>query len=114
MRKTISIFLLLTTFFASANTSLIDSKSTLESKVQLLLDREEISQTITNYGLSFDQLDWKLHRSVFTDEIQMDFSASIGDGLSTMQADDWVNGVKGFFHNLNATQHIAAPLTISI
>ena len=114
MRIFITLVLFLGAFVASANTQLIPITATMESKVQYLLDREEIAQTITNDGLSFDKLDWDMHRSVFTDEIQMDFSESIGSGLTVMKADDWVSGVKGFFNNLSATQHIAAPLTITI
>ncbi len=90
------------------------SQASLEERVQLLQDREEIGQLIVNYGLAFDMQDWNLHRSVFTDEIEMDFTASIGDGLVTMQADDWVEGVKPFFANLEGTQHIAMPLIIRI
>ena len=86
----------------------------VEQQVQLLLDREEIGQVIVNYGLAFDMQDWALHRSVFTDEIEMDFSASIGDGLVAMTADAWVEAVKPFFANLAGTQHIAMPLTIEI
>lgn len=85
-----------------------------DSKIQYLLDRNEIVQAIVNYGLAFDMQDWQLHRSVFTDEIEMDFSASIGDGLTKMTADDWVEGVKPFFANLEGTQHIAMPLIVRI
>ncbi|GFE63528.1 nuclear transport factor 2 family protein [Litoreibacter roseus] len=85
-----------------------------EAQLQMLVDREEIGQVIVNYGLAFDMQDWVLHRSVFTDEIEMDFSASIGDGLVTMQADDWVSAVQPFFANLEGTQHIAMPLIIEI
>lgn len=87
---------------------------TNEEKIQYLMDREEIGQQIIHYGLSFDRRDWELHRSVFTEEIQMDFSASIGDGMTTMKADDWVASVKPFFENLKATQHIGIPLSIQI
>lgn len=84
-------------------------------KLQLLLDREEIRDVITRYSFSLDMRDWKLHRSCFTDEIQMDYSASIGEGeLKTYQADKWVERVKPFFMNLEATQHIAMPLSIEI
>lgn len=44
----------------------------------------------------------------------MDFSASIGDGLTTLKADEWVAAVKPFFENLQATQHIGIPLSIQI
>ncbi|MEM7547954.1 MAG: nuclear transport factor 2 family protein, partial [Pseudomonadota bacterium] len=63
---------------------------------------------------AFDMQDWDLHRSVFTDEIQMDFTASLGGGLQTMMADQWVAAVKPFFASLNGTQHIAMPLIIEI
>ncbi|GAB5480648.1 MAG: hypothetical protein Pars92KO_04050 [Parasphingorhabdus sp.] len=104
-------------FFGVAHarsTPLVAQDESIEQKVQLLLDREEIAQVIINYGLAFDMQDWALHRTVFTDEIQMDFSASIGDGLQTMTADDWVEGVKPFFANLNGTQHIAMPLVTKV
>ncbi|MEL7110824.1 MAG: nuclear transport factor 2 family protein [Pseudomonadota bacterium] len=100
---------------ANADPNLIvDANSTLEQKIQRLLDREEIEQVIINYGLAFDKQDWALHRSVFTDEIEMDFTASLGGGLRSMTADEWVEGVRPFFANLQGTQHIAMPLTVEI
>ncbi|MEM9013423.1 MAG: nuclear transport factor 2 family protein [Pseudomonadota bacterium] len=88
--------------------------ATVETKLQVLLDREEVRQVIVNYGLAFDMRDWALHRSVFTDEIEMDFSASIGDGLVAISADDWVAAVRPFFEALDGTQHVAMPLSIEI
>ncbi|WP_299621778.1 nuclear transport factor 2 family protein [uncultured Tateyamaria sp.] len=105
---------LLPTFVAAQQIPIVDPVSSPEVKLQILLDREEIRQVITNYGLAFDMQDWDLHRSVFTDEIQMDFTASLGGGLQTLSADDWVSAVKPFFANLEGTQHIAMPLTIQI
>lgn len=99
---------------AAQQAPLVAPEASSEERLQLLLDREEIGQVIVNYGLAFDMQDWELHRSVFTDEIEMDFSASIGDGLTTMSADDWVAGVRPFFANLQGTQHIAMPLVIEI
>ncbi len=84
-------------------------------KLNELLDKQALSELIVSYGHSFDRKDWKLHRSLFTDEIEMDFSASIGgSGLTTFDADEWVGLVKPFFQNLNATQHIGYPLSIEI
>lgn len=93
---------------------IVDPAASVEAKLQRLLDREEIAQVIVDYGHAFDRQDWALHRSVFTDEIEMDFSASIGDGLVTMQADDWVAAVQPFFAALDATQHVTMPLAIEI
>lgn len=96
------------------STRLVEPSATLEVKLQRLLDREEIGQVIVNYGLAFDRQDWVLHRSLFTDTIEMDFSASIGDGLTIMSADAWVAGVKPFFAAFAGTQHIVMPLSIEI
>jgi len=43
----------------------------LEEKLQLLSDRTEISELIHRYGAAADQKDWKLMRSMFTDEIEV-------------------------------------------
>lgn len=87
----------------------------VEAQVRLLLDREEIADVMVRYGYSFDMKDWGLHRSCFTDEIEMDFSASIGGGgLTRHRADEWVSLVRPFFERLHATQHIATPLKIVI
>ncbi|GFE66751.1 nuclear transport factor 2 family protein [Litoreibacter roseus] len=88
---------MLPTFVAAQQAPIAEPASSTETKLQNLLDREEIRQVITNYGLAFDMQDWDLHRSVFTDEIQMDFTASLGGGLQTMAADGWVSAVKPFF-----------------
>jgi hypothetical protein len=88
--------------------------ATVEEKLQHLLDREAIGQAIVAHGFSFERRDWALHRSLFADEIEMDFSASIGSGLTTMKADDWAAGARPFFESLPATQHITYPLQAEI
>lgn len=107
--------LLVSTQMANAqSTRIVPTTETTETKVQKLVDREEAAQLVASYAVALDQKDWTLYRSVFTDEIQMDFSASIGDGIVTIRADDWVDAVKPFFYNLHATQHISAPQIIRI
>jgi hypothetical protein len=86
----------------------------VEARLRELEDREAIGRAIVTYGFSFDRRDWTLHRSLFLDEIEMDFSASIGSGLSRMRADDWVAAVRPFFEALPATQHIAYALRTEI
>jgi len=86
--------------------------ATLDPRLQRLLDREDIRDVVTRYALSFDARDWAMQRALFTDEIEMDFSASIGSGLQRMKADDWVAGVRPFFEGLPATQHIALVQSI--
>ena len=114
IKASIGLLLLAALSAHAGTTPMIEPSASDSAKLQRLLDREEITQVIVNYGFAFDMQDWTLHRSVFTDEIEMDFSASIGDGLVVMKADDWVEGVKPFFANLEGTQHIAMPLSIQI
>ncbi len=85
-----------------------------KARLRALEDREAVGQAIVAYGFSFDRRDQALHRSLFADEIEMDFSASIGSGLTRMPADDWVAAVRPFFENLPATQHVAYPLMTEI
>ena len=86
----------------------------LDPRVQRLLDRESIRDVVTRYALSFDARDWAMQRACFTDEIEVDFSASIGAGLTRMRADDWVAGVRPFFESLPATQHIALVQNVEV
>lgn len=69
-------------------------------------DYHEIVRRRYEYALSIDTRDWALHRSIFTDEIHMDFSSYSGQPGSSMSADAWVSGLKPLFTGLQATQHV--------
>lgn len=87
----------------------------MDQRLADLLDREEISRQLTTYAYALDVRDWALYRSIFTDAIEMDFSASIGEGGPlTVEADQWVEMAKPFFERLPATQHIGIPLHIRL
>jgi hypothetical protein len=86
----------------------------LINRLDLLESKEAIRQILVSYGNSFDTKNWELHKSLFTDSILMDFSASIGSGLTSMTSEQWVAGVKPFFQNLTATQHIGSVLSVDI
>src|ERR1700687_1442462 len=49
-----------------------------DSKLQLLLDRAEISDVQLRYATGLDSRDWPLFRSCFTDEIETDFTSVFG------------------------------------
>ena len=44
------------------------------------------------YALGIDTRDWPLHRSISTDEIEVDFSSYSGRPAARMSADGWVEG----------------------
>lgn len=78
-----------------------------KDKLQWLVDRAEIVETVYKYATGIDTRDFALHRSIYTDEIEMDFSSYAGTeaGYVKMKADDWANGLRGLFPGLDATQH---------
>jgi len=63
-----------------------------------------ISDVVHAYATGLDQRDWSLYRSIFSDEIEMDFS-SIGLRSGSYKADDWVRDAARLFAGFSATQH---------
>lgn len=79
-------------------------------------DVTEICDLRYRYAMGIDTRDWALHRSIFTDDIVMDFSSYNGRPASgaPVRADDWVSGLKPLFHGLAATQHTMTNPQVSI
>ena len=74
------------------------------ASLQLLLDRAEISDVQLRYATGVDMRDWKLFRSCFADEIEVDFtSVFAGGGPRTVSGDQWTEAarrtVSGFTDN---------------
>ncbi len=57
------------------------------------------------YAFGIDTRDYVLFRSVFLDQVTMDFSSYSGKPAARMSADDWVAGAAALFDSLDATQH---------
>jgi hypothetical protein len=77
-------------------------------------DRAEIVDTVYCYATGIDSRDWALYRSIFTDEIDVDFSSYDGNPPHRIRADDWVKGVQPLFHGLDATQHTMTNPRVAI
>jgi hypothetical protein len=78
-----------------------------DANLRLLLDRAAISDTVYAYATGLDRRDWALYRSIFTDQIEMDF-ASTGIRAGVYDADRWVRDAKRLFAGFSATQHTSA------
>jgi hypothetical protein len=87
-----------------------------KDKLQWLVDREEIQETVYKYATGIDTRDFELYRSIFTDEVEIDFSSYSPEmgGAMTMPADAWVAGLKGLFPGLDGTQHSMSNPRITI
>ncbi len=69
-------------------------------------DFNQITRRRYEYALGIDTCDFDLLRSIFTDEVTMDFEDYSGMPGAKMRADDWVAGCKVLFTGLDATQHV--------
>ncbi len=79
----------------------------MSASLRLLLDRAAISDTVHAYATGLDRRDWALYRSIFTDEIEMDFR-SVGMREGRYQADAWVRDARTLFAGFSATQHTSS------
>ena len=69
-------------------------------------DFNEITRRRYEYAQGIDTRDFELLRSIFADEIMMDFEDYSGQPAALIRADDWVAGVKVLFTGLDSTQHV--------
>jgi hypothetical protein len=76
-------------------------------------DKLAVSETVYRYAVGIDTKDFELYRSIFADEVAVDFSSYSGAPGSTMTADQWVAGLRPLFTGLAATQHsMTNPLPV--
>jgi len=77
-----------------------------DTKLQLLLDRAEISDVQLRYATGLDSRDWPLFRSCFTDQIEPDFTSVFGGEPRKVSADRWTEAARRSLSGLKATQHM--------
>jgi len=83
-------------------------------KLQLLIDRADISDTVIRYATGIDMRDWQAYRSCFTDEVDIDFTSWTGGTPLRLTADEWTEGVRRSLSGFKSTQHISTNHVITI
>src|SRR5215470_15843868 len=84
-------------------------------KLQLLLDRAEIGEVIHRYPVSIDARDWKLFRSIFTDEIQVYLGPPVQTPrMRTVSADRFTEQVTGVITRFEITQHFLTDYHVEV
>ena len=68
-------------------------------------ERIDVAQTVYNYAMGIDTKDWDLHRSIFADEVTMDFESWNQVPKHVIRADELKKNVSVYFAGLDATQH---------
>ena len=77
-----------------------------DARLQLLIDRAEISDVQLRYATGLDSRDWPLFRSCFADEIETDFTSVFGGEPRKVSADRWTEAARRSLSGLKATQHM--------
>lgn len=68
-------------------------------------DKFAVCETVYRYATGVDARDWVLLRSIFDEEVDIDFSSYNGQPPRRMRADERVARMKVLFTGLAATQH---------
>lgn len=84
----------------------------IEATLGEMADREAITLLSRKCAMGIDMRDWELYRSIFTDEIETDFTSWSGGEPRTLTADQWVAGIRTGISGFRATQHMIVPYTI--
>ena len=77
-------------------------------KSMALDDKMKVAETIYLYALGIDTKDFDLYRSIFADQVEIDFSSYEGSSVtepSHLTGDEWVKRVRPLFTGLTAPQH---------
>ncbi len=74
------------------------------STLEQLLDRVAITDLVNCYATGLDRRDWPLLRSIFADEIDMEYT-SVGLKAGRYSADRWVRSSEVLFAGFGPTQH---------
>jgi hypothetical protein len=74
--------------------------------LQFLFERAAIGEVVHRYPVSVDARDWKLFRSIFTDQIQVYLGPPADKpNLRTVSADKFTEQVSGVITRFDVTQH---------
>ncbi|MEE2703495.1 MAG: nuclear transport factor 2 family protein [Myxococcota bacterium] len=84
-----------------------EGSAALDPRVRELLDRAEISDVLHRYATGLDRRNWELYRSIFTNEVDLDFE-SVGIPAGVRKADAWVRSARALFAGFTATQHTSS------
>lgn len=84
-----------------------DGSATAERGVELrgLLDRSEIADAVNSIATLADARNWEALRSVFADEIEVDYTSLVGDEPATLRAEGLIEGWRAALSGYDATQH---------
>lgn len=75
-------------------------------------DRVAIGDLMARFAHAIDRCDWVAYRSVFADEIELDYSSWNAGSVGRWPADDWVARAGRLFPGLTGTQHALSNVLV--
>ena len=85
-----------------------------ETKLQYLLDRTEISETVTRYFCALDQRDWPAMRATLASRLDVDFEQHFGEPAAEWDSDEFVAYSRDVLSGFAATQHLNPSHVIDV
>ena len=84
-------------------------------KLQYLFDRIQIGEIVHRYPVAIDMRDWKLFRSIFTDEIEVYLGPPTSNlRMRTVSADRFTERVTDIITRFDVTQHFLTDYHVEI
>jgi hypothetical protein len=77
-------------------------------------DHRDITKLMARFARGIDLRDWDLYRSVFTDEIEVDYTSYRAGNGGMFAAEDWVQRGRMLFPGLAASQHFLSNFDITV
>jgi SnoaL-like domain len=72
----------------------------------MVSDHQQVCETVYAYAYGIDTRDWARYRSIFAEEVAIDFTSyNASRPAALISADAWVASVRPLFTGLAATQH---------
>lgn len=68
--------------------------------------RADVLDVLARFAHGIDGRDWALYRSVFADEVLVDYSSYRPGPVQALAADAWVDRARRLFPGLGATSHL--------
>ncbi|MBB1031228.1 nuclear transport factor 2 family protein [Dietzia sp. SLG310A2-38A2] len=77
-------------------------------------DVDSIVRLMARFAQGIDLRDWSLYRSVFTEQIDIDYTSYRPGSEGRFRADDWVDRGRMLFPGLSASQHFLSNFDIAV
>lgn len=83
-------------------------------ELRSLLDRAGVIEAATRVAVLADARDWRALRSVFADEVDVDYTSLVGGEPQIVRAEDLISGWRAALSGYDATQHVVTNHLASV